>query len=521
MVTRGEYGGSRVNRSSISRSVQLGLLAKDMAAAKGASYASDRAQRHLIERLGKLHGLPQKMGQILSLTELTEDTKSSWTALTEASPALEFDAVVGIVEHELGQSLDRVFATMDPNGISASLSQVHRARLRDGREVAVKVQYPGIADAVWQDLRAIGWLTAPLGSLKRGFNLAAYQEEVRRILVAELDLSQEAASLERFAELAAPLPGLVVPRTIPELNTEKLLTMTWIHGEPFRRVLTWSRDEKRAAGHILARVFLNGCFRWRVLHGDPHPGNLRFRSTPSGPELGLLDFGCVKDLPEPFVESLFWIVRGVIDGSLASNAAGLLPRYVAAGFDEDLLAPMEHHLLALSEVIFEPFRRNEPYRLADWRLAKRVEEILGPDRWNFRFAGPADLLVFIRAYQGLIQYLSALDVAVNWQELFLDATRDRQPAASTPENAAPASPILSEKLCVSVIRDGRKVVEVTFRAQAAAWLDELMPEDVLAALANRAIDIDAIKQDIQRSNFAPGELFSLKEAGRTVRVWLE
>lgn len=510
--------------SSIGRSVQLGLLAKDMAGAKAESTRATRARRHIIERLGKLHGLPQKIGQILSLTELADDD-TSWTLLTEAPPALSVDAVKQCVEERLGRPVEACFAQFEPEGVSASLSQVHRARLHDGREVAFKVQYPGIADAVWQDLRALGWLTAPVGGLRRGFNLAAYREEVRQTVSQELDFRAEADTLRMYGALTHGVEDVAVPEPIAELSNDTILTMTWLDGARFREVLTWPVAERHAVGEALARLFLRGCFQWRVLHGDPHPGNLRFRRGRSGPVLGLLDFGCVKPLPDGVVDSFQWLIERVIDRSIYARAAEILPRYVAAGFDEDLLAPMEHRLLALTELLFEPFREDRAFRMSDWRIRERIDSVLGDDRWNFRFAGPATMLVFIRAYQGLLQYLKALDAPVNWQRLFLEMTRDRRAVATvappTGARDGDQGALLSEKLCVTVHRDGRKTVELTFRAVAAKRIDELMPDDVLEALKRRSIDIHAIKRRVVNSQCAPGELFTLDEDNKRVRVWLE
>ncbi len=429
------------------------------------------------------------------------------------------------VEEELGRPLEACFADFHVEGIAASLSQVHRARLHDGRDVAVKVQYPGIADAVWQDLRALGWLTAPVGGLRRGFNLTAYQEEVRKTVAQELDFRKEAETIRRYRSLTKDAEDVIVPETVPAFSSGRVLTMTWLEGDRFGDVLRWPAAERQAVGESLVRLFLRGCFRWQLIHGDPHPGNLRFQRGPAGPVLGLLDFGCVKGLSNAVVDSFQWLIERVIEGSLYTRSAELLPRYVAAGFDEDLLAPMEHRLPGLTDLLFEPFQRDRPYRLSEWRMRERIEAVLGEDRWNFRFAGPATMLIVIRAYQGLLQYLAALDAAVNWHALFLETISHRGPSAAPGPSAtlpnAPTREALSEKLRVCVYRDGRKRVELTFRAIAAERIDELMPDDVLEALARRSIDIQAIKRRLQATGLAPGDVFTLDEENRQIRVWLE
>lgn len=515
-----------MSSGNLSRKIQLGLLATDMAAARGDSQRAERARRHVRERLGKLHGLPQKIGQILSLSELQDDD-IEWTELTETAPCLDPELVQSIIESELGIQLAQSFSFFDASGIAASLSQVHRARTVTGLDVAVKVQIPGIENAVDNDLRSLGWLTAPVGGLKKGFNLPAYQREVRRILDTELDFRAEADTMLRFQSLVASEPACTMPRVLPELSTRRVLTMTWLGGDRFRDVRQWSAAERSQVAERMVRLFLRSGLEWRLIHGDPHPGNLRFNRTPSGPIIGLLDFGCVRDISEATAEALHWLIHHVASGTLRTRHGEIRDRYVAAGFDPQFLDPMAPRLYDLTELLFEPFRHDRPFALNEWRMSQRIDEVLGDDRWNFRFAGPPDLIVFIRAYQGLLQYLKALDAPVNWRGIFseisanLSIPEDTQPTRTatpaTPATPGPKSNVLS----VSVFKDGRQTVQVKFKAEAAARIDELMPDDVLDALRERNIDLEAMKRAIVQSNFAPADLFTLEEGNKQIFVRLQ
>ncbi len=154
--------------TAIRRLWDLGLLAKDLTVAKRRRRTANAgvAHRHVVERLGALNGLPRKIGQILSLGELAPiESEASYTPLTEGEAVLPERVVRRIVERELGAPVAELFREFDGEGISASIGQVHRAVLRDGRRAAVKVQYPDIDKALRQDLRALGWLTVPLGGL--------------------------------------------------------------------------------------------------------------------------------------------------------------------------------------------------------------------------------------------------------------------------------------------------------------------------------------------------------------------
>ena len=504
------------------RKVQLGLLAKDMARARKGGPAADRAKRHLVDRLGRLHGLPQKIGQILSLSELNEES-GLYTELTEAPAAMDPEAAFREIERHLGAPVSAYFAELNPAAISASLSQVHRGVLRTGEEVAVKVQYPGIADAIWHDLRALGWLTAPVGGLKKGFNLGAYQAEVRRILEEELDYLKEAATITRMRAHAQDLDNLVVPEVMVGLTREKILTMTWLDGEPFSKLRDWPEASRKTIAETFLRVFILSCFKWGCLHGDPHPGNFRFRRGAGRPSLVMFDFGCVKPLSPKTMQALQWLVEGSIQGWLGDRRDEILSRYLEIGFDEKFLGPIEHRLFPLTEALFSPFTRAGDFDPKEWRMGERVSEILQDDRWNFRFAGPASLLVFLRAYQGLLQYLTALGTPLDWGAIYREMT-DVAPSMTVasppvPEPVQPAGQ--AKSLRVQVTKMGRTTVSVTFKARLAEDLDELMPDDVLEHLQERNIDIEAIRDEAVRSGFAPADLFELSQDEKTIRVWLE
>ena len=170
--------------------------------------AGNKSNAFVAERLGQLRGLPQKVGQILALNDLAGE--GNYRSLTEGEGELSFAEVRALVEAELGCALDKHFAHFDEHGIGASLSQVHRARTRAGRDVVVKVQYPGMDEAIESDLRALGWLSAPVGNLRKGFDLEAYRQHIGAIIAAELDYEAEAQNLRTYAEALGELEGQVL-----------------------------------------------------------------------------------------------------------------------------------------------------------------------------------------------------------------------------------------------------------------------------------------------------------------------
>ncbi len=517
----------RALQKQLARSFQLGLLAKDMVRLRHQKdhRNAEKARGLFVERLGLLHGLPQKIGQILSLTELTEE-EQVYTPLTESQATLSPEVAFSEIEKSLGARISDCFQSIEEKGISASLGQVHPAVLLDGRKVAVKIQYPGIEETLKLDLRALGWLSAPIGGLRRGFDLAAYRREVGCMLAQELDYRQEAEMIQNYRLLTSNWNQVWVPEVVEEFSGERILTMTWVEGEPFSSTLTWPLQQRRALSTCLLRLFLSSVFKWGVLHADPHPGNYRFHHRNGRVVVGLLDFGCVKRLEAQTVEGLAGLIADVIDGQRAPHPDEVLSRFVEMGFSQQLLSPMADRLIPLSQVLFEPFFVDRPFSLSSWNLGQKANDILGEFRWNFRFAGPAQMIFFMRAYQGLIKYLEALDAPINWRAALEEAwesLKTMPPTGLAVQGRKEKGKRLlkSERLRIKVMEADQTKVEVTFGAAAAENLPDLVPEETRAKLDERDIDLDEIVRDVVARDFEPGELFHLKEGTKSIRVWLE
>jgi predicted unusual protein kinase regulating ubiquinone biosynthesis (AarF/ABC1/UbiB family) len=504
----------------IKRLWRVGLLARDLAAARlrRNGKGAEGAQRRLVERLGSLHGLPQKFGQLLALAG--PNGPSSFTPLTESGDALPLRAALDLLEASLGCPWTDCFRSIDAEGIAASLGQVHRAILRDGRTAAVKIQYADSAANVSADVGTLHWLSLPFGGLRGGFDLAAYRREVGTMLGQEIDYRREAEALRRFGALAQSCAAVVVPQVIDELSTEHVLTMTWLEGEPFDAVRTWPEEDRRQAALILLRLFLKSGFAWRFLHADPHPGNYRFLRDCTGIRVGVLDFGCVVPLSEDCAQSF---VR-LVEGARSSSADQVLGDYLTLGFNRDLLEPMAHLLPALNRLMFEPFVTEGAFSLSAWRLSERVESLLGPFRWNFRFAGPAELIFVVRAYLGLLRYLQALGVDLDWSEVWRTAVGPGREAAAPAAGQKPPADgreVLSHHLRVAVWEAGQARVNLTFKAVLAASLPDLIPDELTQKLQVRGLDVQRIADEVALRRFAPGELFRLAEGSKLVRVWLD
>jgi predicted unusual protein kinase regulating ubiquinone biosynthesis (AarF/ABC1/UbiB family) len=474
--------------------------------------------------MGRLRGLPQKIGQILSLGELDIEAPL-FTSLTDAAVPVPARESFAWIASDLGVPLARIFRHLDEQGAAASLGQVHRGELVDGRRVAVKVQYPGVRESLDADLLALGWLAAPLSAKRSGFDLREYRNEMRRSLLLELDYEHEAATLRRFVARAGEVPGLVTPVPVDEWCTPRVITMSWVDGERMPATRQWPDAARRDAARTLLRLFLRGCFVWRELHADPHAGNLRFAREGDRARVGVIDFGCVKTLSAAESDGLRRLAQDGVD----MTSEELFDTYVALGFDRRLLEPMAGRLRAVTGVLFEPFHARGPYDIRRWRLSERLAEALDEDRWNFRFAGPASLLFLIRAFQGLVQYTRAFEAVVDWRHELLGLPRsagtliDRPPAVHpAPTTASGGSNLMvATTLRLRVVRNGEPVVQLSFKASAVGHLQELVPEDLGERIRRRGLDLVRLAEQAVADGYPAGDIFTLTEDDRTVRVWLE
>jgi len=262
-----------------------------------------RTAEQIFKVLGELKGGALKLGQALSIfeaalpPEIAGPYRATLTRLQESAPPLPASAVHKVLEADLGQSWRDNFADFnDSPAAAASIGQVHRAIWRDGRPVAVKIQYPGAGKALISDFTQLSRLGRLFGVLMPGLDVKPLLDELRKRVAEELDYRLEAASQEAFADAYADDPEFVVPHVIAA--TDRVLVSDWMDGTPLSKIISeGSTEERNRAGILIVRFLFSGPSRAGLLHADPHPGN--FRLLDDG-RLGVLDFGAVDRLPDGF-----------------------------------------------------------------------------------------------------------------------------------------------------------------------------------------------------------------------------
>ncbi|MBZ4322323.1 ABC1 kinase family protein [Streptomyces huiliensis] len=347
-------------------------------AEKIAAELQQRTAEQLFATLGQLKGGAMKLGQALSVFEsaLPEQVASPYraalTKLQEAAPPMPVKSVHAALAERLGEDWRDLFEEFDDKpAAAASIGQVHRAVWHDGREVAVKVQYPGAGEALLSDLTQLGRFARLLGPLVPGMDIKPLITELRDRVSEELDYGLEARAQAAHAREFAGDPDVVVPDVVH--HTDQVLVTEWLEGVPLSEVIADGTKEQRdRAGQLLARFLFSGAARTGLLHADPHPGNFRLLTggAPDGPpakwRLGVLDFGTVDRLPQGLPPEIGTALRLTLEGD--AEAVHELLRdegFVKPGIDLDPGAVLDYLL-----PIIEPAQVDEFTFTRDWMRAQ-------------------------------------------------------------------------------------------------------------------------------------------------------
>ncbi|TKJ29356.1 ABC transporter ATP-binding protein [Blastococcus sp. CCUG 61487] len=293
-----------------------------------AAELQQRTAEQLFAVLGQLKGGAMKLGQALSVfeaavpEEVAAPYREALVKLQEEAPPMAVRTVHAVLAEQLGGTWRRRFADFDDQpAAAASIGQVHRATWKDGRDVAVKIQYPGAATALMADLNQLSRFARLFATLFPGMDVKPLIAELRARVVEELDYSLEADAQRAFAAAYAGDPQIVVPRVVA--SAPKVIVSEWLEGTPLSRIIAGgSREQRNRSGTLLATLHFSGPQRAGLLHADPHPGN--FRLLDDG-RLGVIDFGATARLPdghpEPIGRLLRWSLEGRADEVLADLRA--------------------------------------------------------------------------------------------------------------------------------------------------------------------------------------------------------
>jgi predicted unusual protein kinase regulating ubiquinone biosynthesis (AarF/ABC1/UbiB family) len=336
-----------------------------------------RTAEQVFAVLGQLKGGAMKFGQALSVFEaaLPEDIakpyRAALTKLQESAPPLPVATVHGVLAEQLGPRWRRKFREFDDSpAAAASIGQVHRAVWSDGRDVAVKIQYPGAGPALISDLNQLGRLARLFPVLQPGLDIKPLIAELKARVAEELDYLLEAKATNAFAKAYLDDPEIVAPRVLAA--SPQVLVTEWISGTPLASVIADGTQEQRnLAGFRMATLHFSAPARAKLLHADPHPGN--FRLLDDG-RLGVIDFGAVARLPHGLPESVGRLTRLALDGKAESVLDGLRAEgFIKPTVEVDAQTVLDYLLPMLAPLAEEEFQfsrgwlRKEATRLGDPR----------------------------------------------------------------------------------------------------------------------------------------------------------
>jgi predicted unusual protein kinase regulating ubiquinone biosynthesis (AarF/ABC1/UbiB family) len=310
------------------REKRLGL--KD-AAAKRSRHHSWSAQR-IYETAVRRQGLLIKFGQAIgSRPDLIPDEYIDvLSRLQDQVPSRPFPVIKRAVEGELGRTLEDVFETFEETPIaSASLAQVHRATLKDGRVVAVKVQYPGIEEIVHNDLANIRFLLRILSKFERNLDFGPIIEEISQTAPQELDFINEGHNAELISSNFGGREDIIVPRIYWEYSTRRVLTMEFLDGIKITDLATMERQgiDLQAVAQLVVDAYCDQLYLHGMFHADPHPGNLFVRPPAregGGPVLIMLDFGLCRKIDDKFRLGYAHMVRAMLTGNWPEMVQGFM-----------------------------------------------------------------------------------------------------------------------------------------------------------------------------------------------------
>jgi predicted unusual protein kinase regulating ubiquinone biosynthesis (AarF/ABC1/UbiB family) len=277
------------------------------------------AAEQIVTALGTMKGAAMKVGQVMSFLDIglvpeeyREEFQRKLAALRDAAPTVTFKDMRKVIEQELDDPLDEVFSDFDEEPVAAaSIGQVYRATLLDGREVAVKVQYPGVAAAVRADMQNLGLILRLAKRIAPGMDPQAMGQEIRDRIEEELDYELEAQNQRTLARLFRGHPFIHVPDVVTSLSRERVLVSEFVAGKRFEELKALPQEERDRIGEMQFRFYFGCLYRHHEFSGDPHPGNSMLLADG---RMAFLDFGLFKRMPPGTVEREIVVARATIEG---------------------------------------------------------------------------------------------------------------------------------------------------------------------------------------------------------------
>ncbi len=410
--------------------VVVGLRGK-LTGADSTEFHARTAERYA-ELLGRSKGALMKAGQLLSFAslgpaiggEFQGTYHAALARLRDNAPPMAPALAREVLEHELGCTTESAFAEFQWEPLAAaSVGQVHRARLHDGRAVAVKIQYPGVGEAIRADLQNGELLVTFLGLL-RGFSprklsldMRAVAQEVRERILEELDYRLEAANQAEFAERYRGHPYIHVPAPIGELCRDRVLTQELVEGKSWTQALQSEQELRNSWAEAIHRFTYGSYYHFCVFNADPHPGNYLFHEDGS---VSFLDYGCVKRLARAEVDALDLVMRECLRGDVQETWRAS----IEGGFFSPSGSLTPEEVFAYWREPVEMYWGEQPFTITPAYVQHQIElrySPIGPSANAFaHMATPAAYTIMSRLDIGVMSLLAELRATIPWREMGIE-----------------------------------------------------------------------------------------------------
>jgi predicted unusual protein kinase regulating ubiquinone biosynthesis (AarF/ABC1/UbiB family) len=431
--------------------LERGIAAVNLVARGGARYASSAPKlfaaagearqqlrqdlaletaQDVAETLGAMKGVLMKIGQMASYIDegLSPAVRRTLSRLQDSVPPMSPHLAASVVEEELGQPPEKAFAEWDPEPIAAaSIGQVHRAISRDGRAVAVKVQYPGIAEAIAADLDNVALLRRMLRITAPSQDVDALLAELRERVLEEIDYRREAENQALFARYYQGHPTIIVPNVIPELSTRRLVTSELAVGARFADLAEWSQPERDLTAETIYRFVFRSLYELHAFNGDPHPGNYLFHGDG---KVTFLDFGLVKHFTDTELLPLMNMAKNLC---VNEDPEAFRRSMVTAGFLRPDAPLSTDEVIEHLAVFYATIRKAEPVTMTgDYASAvvRRFFDVRSPVAEYV--AIPRSYVVLQRINLGLFAVLGEMTATANWRSIAEEIWPFVQGPPSTP-----------------------------------------------------------------------------------------
>lgn len=374
--------------------------------------------RRLAEQLANLRGAAMKLGQLLSMDAgdlLPPQLAEILARLRADAQAMPRRQLEGVLVKAWGRNWERLFAEFSWQPLAAaSIGQVHRAVTLDGRQLALKIQYPGVARSIDSDVDNVAALLRIARLIPESINVALLLDEAKRQLRAEADYLKEAGHLEHFGALLADDPAFVVPAVDATLTRREVLAMGFVPGQPLERMDVAAQGVRDRIAELLFRLLFREIFDFRLVQTDPNFANYRYQEA--GGRIALLDFGATRRYPKRVVDGYRRLFRGALDGDRARLLAGA---HAIGYFPEDINPRHREELLDVFELATEPLVHAGSYDFAASDLPARLRDagmVLSLEK-GYWHSPPADAVFLHRKLGGMYLLAARLRARANLRRI--------------------------------------------------------------------------------------------------------